>query len=132
MNALAKQPDAPAAPVALTDSNAMMAIIERAARDPNIDIDKMERLMAMKERMDASRAKSAFDSALAEMQPKLPVVHKNGKIITTFVYPPISIRSCDWQAHFDGDEPNDEGQMLVGIGATEQEAINDLLDAVEE
>lgn len=49
------------------------------------------------------------------------------KIITTFVYPPIPVRCCDWQAHFDGDEPNDDGQMLVGRGATEQEAIDDLL-----
>lgn len=50
------------------------------------------------------------------------------KIITTFVYPPIPVRDCDWQAHFDGDEPDDDGRMLVGIGATEQDAINDLLD----
>ena len=48
------------------------------------------------------------------------------KIITTFVDPPIPIRSCDWQAHFDGDEPDDDGQMLVGRGSTEQEAIDAL------
>lgn len=50
------------------------------------------------------------------------------KIITTFVYPPIPIRSCDWQAHYDGDEPNGDGQMRTGSGATEQEAIQDLLE----
>lgn len=49
------------------------------------------------------------------------------KIVTTHVFPPIPIRSMDWQAHYDGDEPNDDGQMLVGNGATEQEAIEDLV-----
>jgi hypothetical protein len=50
------------------------------------------------------------------------------KIITTFVYPPIPIRSMDWQAHYDDDEPNDDGQMATGSGQTEAEAIQDLID----
>lgn len=54
------------------------------------------------------------------------------KIITTYVYPPIPIRSEDWQAYFDGDEPNDAGWMLHGSGATEQEAIDDLLMQAED
>ena len=54
------------------------------------------------------------------------------KIITVFVYPPIPIRTCDWQAYFDGDEPNDNGQMLTGEGRTEQEAIADLLISAAE
>ena len=51
------------------------------------------------------------------------------KIITTFIYPPIPIRSCDWQAHFDGDEPDDNGQMW-----TESAIFRDdsrLIDIVE-
>lgn len=56
---------------------------------------------------------------------------KMRKIITTFVYPPIPIRSMDWQAHFDGDEPDNEGRMRVGRGATEQEAIDNLLEGEE-
>lgn len=51
------------------------------------------------------------------------------KIITELVYPPIPNRNHDWQASFDGDEPNDNGQMLTGHGATEQEAIDALLEA---
>ncbi len=50
------------------------------------------------------------------------------KIVTTFIHPPIPIRSCDWQASYDGDEPNDEGQMRHGSGATEQAAIDELID----
>lgn len=43
------------------------------------------------------------------------------KIVTICVYPPISIRSFDWVAHY--DEP--EGP--TGHGKTEIDAINDLV-----
>lgn len=59
------------------------------------------------------------------------VVEVTRKIITSFVYPPIPARDMDWQAHFDGDEPNDDRQMLVSRGATEQEAIEDLLELIK-
>lgn len=49
-------------------SAGMLAIISRAASDPNVDMDKLERLMAMKERMDAQVAESAFNSALSDAQ----------------------------------------------------------------
>ncbi|MBK6599189.1 MAG: hypothetical protein IPG25_15440 [Proteobacteria bacterium] len=39
---------------AMNDSGAMISMIERAARDPSVDLDKMERLFAMKERMEAA------------------------------------------------------------------------------
>jgi hypothetical protein len=44
-------------------------------------------------------------------------------IRTTFIYPPIPIRTCDWQAVRDDYEPGDP----IGHGATEAEAIEDLL-----
>jgi len=54
------------------------------------------------------------------------------KIVSTHVHPPIPIRNFDWQAHFDGDEPNDDGQMMCGYGRTEALAIADLLEAEAE
>lgn len=45
------------------------------------------------------------------------------KIETTFVEPPIGDRSCDWQAVLDGYEPG----CPIGRGATEDEAIEDLM-----
>ncbi len=45
------------------------------------------------------------------------------KIITMHVYPPIPTRSNDWGAYYDGHE---EGPQ--GWGATEQEAVRDLID----
>lgn len=48
------------------------------------------------------------------------------RIVTSHVYPPIPFRGADWAAWYDGDEPNDDGQMAVGRGATEEAAIADL------
>lgn len=47
------------------------------------------------------------------------------KIITDHVYPPIPIRTMDWLAYYDGEE---DEQMAHGTGATEDEAIKDLLE----
>lgn len=62
------------------ESTSIVQVIERAARDPSIDIDKMERLLAMKERLDARTAVEAYNSAFAEMQLKMPEIDENGKI----------------------------------------------------
>ena len=59
----------------------LMQVIASAARDPNADADKMERLLAMYERITAQSAKMAYTSALAQMQPKLPVIDRKGKIV---------------------------------------------------
>lgn len=63
------------------DSASLLAIISRAASDPSVDIDKMERLMQMHERMTDRAARAAYFAALAEMQPELPVVGRKGNIV---------------------------------------------------
>lgn len=63
-----------------SESAAVLSIIERAARDPSVDIDKLERLMAMQKGMAETRAKVAFDAAMADMQPRLPVIGRKGRI----------------------------------------------------
>lgn len=50
------------------------------------------------------------------------------KVVTVFVYPPIPVRCCDWAAYYDDDEPNDNGHMASGHGATEAEAVLDLIE----
>ena len=56
-----------------SDAGSLMQAITRAASDPNVDIDKMERLMAMHERMVGKDAEQAFVAAMnaaqAEMRP---------------------------------------------------------------
>lgn len=49
-------------------------------------------------------------------------------IRTDFIYPPIPIRTMDWQAIYADDEPNDDGQMASGHGRTETAAIADLIE----
>jgi hypothetical protein len=50
------------------------------------------------------------------------------EIKTTFIYPPIPIRSFDWQAI---DDSTYEAGMPIGHGRTKAEAIADLMEQVE-
>lgn len=61
-------------------SSAIISVIERAATNPEVDIDKMERLLSMHERITERDAKSAFSSAMAEMQGDLPTISERGEI----------------------------------------------------
>lgn len=63
-----------------SESTSIIQVIERAARDPNIDIDKMERLLQMQERIVARQAKAAYADALARLQPTLPIIGERGSI----------------------------------------------------
>lgn len=58
----------------------------------------------------------------------------NGIIIhTSFDYPPVPWRGDDWHAITDNyDGAPDAGWQPVGRGATEQEAIDDLLEQIAE
>jgi hypothetical protein len=71
--------EAPQQLATVDNTTAMLSVIERAARDPNVDIDKMERLMQMHERMQARQAKAEFDADMAELQPELPAIGERGK-----------------------------------------------------
>ncbi|MCH4880205.1 single-stranded DNA-binding protein [Pseudomonas sp. TMW22090] len=62
------------------DSN-IMAVISRAAADPTCDIDKLERLMAMHERMQARDAEAEFNAAMAAMQSDIPSIAERGAIV---------------------------------------------------
>ena len=65
------------APVQGGESAALISMIERAARDPNVDIDKMERLFQMHERIDKQRRETAYNAAMAAAQAELiPVARK--------------------------------------------------------
>ena len=61
--------------------DAMLAMIERAARDPAVDLAKLEGLMAMKERVEAQRASIAFAEAFIELENDLPTIDRNGRIV---------------------------------------------------
>lgn len=60
--------------VATTETGAIFQLIERAARDPSVDIDKMERLIAMQERVQAEQARREFDNAMASAQEEMRAI----------------------------------------------------------
>lgn len=77
MNAVAKIEDNEAANFGAS----LLEVISKAARDPSVDIDKMERLLQMQERVQARGAEVVFSSAFAEMQPELPAITRNAQIV---------------------------------------------------
>lgn len=50
------------------------------------------------------------------------------KIVTSYINPPIPIRSNDWCAHYDGEEE----AGFYGWGATEAEAVADFIENCKE
>lgn len=77
-NAMAIQE--PVSAPALPESAAIIQVIERAAMNPDVDIDKMERLLQMQERIMERNAKAAYAADLARMQPDLPIITERGGI----------------------------------------------------
>jgi len=77
-NAVAVQE--PMSAPALPESAAIIQVIERAAMNPDVDIDKMERLLQMQERIMERNAKAAYAADLARMQPDLPIITERGGI----------------------------------------------------
>lgn len=60
-----------------SDNAAMLAVIERAAANPEVNIDKMERLLAMRERMEEREAKKAYNSAMRVAQEEMATIHQD-------------------------------------------------------
>jgi hypothetical protein len=50
------------------DTGNILSIISRAAQDPSIDVEKMERLLGMAERMESRQSERAFAEALVALQ----------------------------------------------------------------
>lgn len=77
---------APKNQLAQMEGETILSVISRAASDPHTDVDKMERLMAMYERLDARRAQSEFSADLAEMQDALPAIAERGNAAGRYTY----------------------------------------------
>lgn len=59
----------------------VVEVIARAAADPTVDVGKLERLLAMQERILADQRRTAFLAGLARLQARLPQVAKTGRIL---------------------------------------------------
>lgn len=64
----------------LPEAAAIIQIIERAASNKDVDVDKLQKLLDMQERVMAKNAEMAFNAAMAEMQAELPVITERGEI----------------------------------------------------
>jgi hypothetical protein len=82
-------------PAATSETAAVLSMIERVAMDKTVDIDRLERLLDMQERIINRNAKMAFTQAFAAMQPRLPAIDENGEI-----------------KHKDRDNPRAEAQLI--------------------
>ncbi len=80
-NQIVTQAEAPETALEQVDTSpqAMMQIISRAAADPNMDVEKMERLLDVQERMMAKQAEINFTQDLVKLQAVIPRIKKNGK-----------------------------------------------------
>lgn len=63
------------------EAGTMLDVIARAARDPAIDVAKLERLLAIQERLLADQRRTSYMAALARLQERLPQIAKSGRIM---------------------------------------------------
>lgn len=59
---------------------ALLSAIVSLAKDPAMDIDKFDRLIAMQERMEDRQAERAYNAAFVKLQGRLPAVKRNGAL----------------------------------------------------
>lgn len=65
---------------ALVDDGTPMGIAQRLARDPKLTVEKLEKLIALNERMLAQQAAIAFHAAYESMKMELPIIDRKGRI----------------------------------------------------
>jgi hypothetical protein len=79
-NAVVPATEAPPPALVEPEPTSLLPAIIRLARDPAVDVTKMEALLKMQERMEARQAESAFNTAFLAMQQKLPRIKKGGAL----------------------------------------------------
>lgn len=88
----------------------------------NLDIDKLERLLAMKERWDVAQAKKAFFRSLAEFQMECPEIRKTKEVSfgqTKYFFAPL------------GDIDRQIKKPLKDHGLTKRWEIDDKTEDIE-
>lgn len=64
----------------LEESTVLLQVIARAAQDTTIDIDRMERLIEIQQRLAAKKSERDFTDALARFQANAPVITKDKRV----------------------------------------------------
>mgnify|MGYP001599208148 FL=1 len=68
------QPTVMQIPVPASETAAILAVIERAARDPSVDIDKLKELLVIRAQIEEQGAKRAFATAMTQAQTEMRAV----------------------------------------------------------
>lgn len=68
---LMERDDAPVARAEQDQSATLLSVIQRAATDPNVDIEKVERMFALYEKQQETTAKAQFNAALSRAQARM-------------------------------------------------------------
>lgn len=77
MTALAKHEGGSQVAAPVADTNTFLSFIAEAARDPAVDVSKMERLFEMRERMIDRQAHIEFNAALKAAKGSMPGILRN-------------------------------------------------------
>lgn len=72
--------------ITTSDPAGVLQVIARAAADPTVNMDKMERLIEMRAHELARSAKVEFASALVDMQSDLPSIGERGNAAGRYTY----------------------------------------------
>lgn len=67
-------------PQEVSEPISVLGMIDKLIARPDFPVENLERLLAMQERVEATRAKQAYLDAFAKMQPELPRIKKRGAI----------------------------------------------------
>ncbi|WP_157132248.1 ERF family protein [Roseobacter sp. AzwK-3b] len=62
------------------EADPMINMIERLVLNPDADLNKLERMLVMKERMDAQNARISFARALADARAQIPPIIKDATV----------------------------------------------------
>lgn len=108
---------------AQNDASAIIQVIERAAMNPDVDIDKMERLLQMQERVLNRNAEQEFNQAMARAQTDMrPVVRDASNDQTRSRYARLETidrqvrpvyTSCGFSLSFGTDDCPIEGHIRI-------------------
>ena len=62
-----------------TQVTPILSMIERVATDPNADIEKLEKMLDMQERVLNRESEMEYNAAMSALQAEMPTIHKGGK-----------------------------------------------------
>lgn len=63
------------------EAESILSVISRAAADPTVNVEKLERLLAIQERLLADQRRTAFYAALSALEAELPQVNRHGRVV---------------------------------------------------